>query len=66
MSDNKSPEFGYIQLPAKIFIQRYPELCQVPPLCFMVPMFLADDNYIVRMKNGRIEFGYGEDAWHIQ
>lgn len=66
MSDSKSSGTSYIQLPAKIFIQRYPEFCMRPPLCFMVPMFLADDNYIVRMKEGRIEFGYGEDAWEIQ
>lgn len=66
MSKAGSPKVDYIQLPAKFFVQRYPELCKVPPLCFVVPMLLSDDKYLVRLKDGRIEFGYGEDAWHIQ
>lgn len=39
------------------------------PFCLIIPKLLQDDKenkYLVRLKDGRIEFGYGEDAWLIQ
>lgn len=69
MSEAGSPKLNYIQLPLKTFVQQYPGVLVKPPFCFIIPMLLQNDKenkYLVRLKNGRIEFGYGEDAWLIQ
>lgn len=69
MSEAGSPKLNYIQLPLKSFVQQYPGVLVKPPFCFIIPMLLQNDKenkYLVRLKNGRIEFGYGEDAWLIQ
>ena len=69
MSEAGSPKLNYIQLPLKTFVQQYPGILMKPPFCFIIPMLLQNDKenkYLVRLKNGRIEFGYGEDAWLIQ
>lgn len=69
MSEAGSPKLNYIQLPLKTFVQQYPGVLMKPPFCFIIPMLLQNDKenkYLVRLKNGRIEFGYGEDAWLIQ
>lgn len=69
MSEAGSPKLNYIQLPLKTFVQQYPGVLVKPPFCFFIPMLLQNDKenkYLVRLKNGRIEFGYGEDAWLIQ
>lgn len=69
MSDAGSPMFNYIQLPLKTFVQQYPGILKVNPFCYIIPMLLLKDKenkYLVRLKDGRIEFGYGEDAWLIQ
>lgn len=69
MSDAVSPKLNYIQLPLKTFVYQYPGVLVKPPFCFIIPMLLQNDKenkYLVRLKNGRIEFGYGEDAWLIQ
>lgn len=69
MSEVGSPKLNYIQLPLKTFVQQYPGVLVKPPFCFIIPMLLQNDKenkYLVRLKNGRIEFGYGEDAWLIQ
>lgn len=69
MSEAGSSKLNYIQLPLKTFVQQYPGVLVKPPFCFIIPMLLQNDKenkYLVRLKNGRIEFGYGEDAWLIQ
>lgn len=69
MSEAGSLKLNYIQLPLKTFVQQYPGVLVKPPFCFIIPMLLQNDKenkYLVRLKNGRIEFGYGEDAWLIQ
>lgn len=69
MSEAGFPKLNYIQLPLKTFVQQYPGVLVKPPFCFIIPMLLQNDKenkYLVRLKNGRIEFGYGEDAWLIQ
>ena len=61
-------QVNYIQLPLKIFMQQYPEIVMQMPFCMILPKLLRDDTdnqYLVRIKDGKIEFGYGEDAWHI-
>lgn len=69
MSEAGSPKLNYIQLPLKTFVQQYPGILMHMPFCLIIPKLLQDDNenkYLVRLKDGRIEFGYGEDAWLIQ
>ena len=69
MSEAGSPKLNYIQLPLKTFVQQYPGILMKMPFCLIIPKLLQDDKenrYLVRLKDGRIEFGYGEDAWHIQ
>lgn len=59
---SKIPDIDYIELPLKIFLKRYPNFI------FLLPSFidLEDDNYIVRFKNGIIEFGYTSDDWTLK
>jgi|GEM_PF-5795171 len=69
MSEAGSPKLNYIQLPLKTFVQQYPGIFMQMPFCLIIPKLLQDDKenkYLVRLKDGRIEFGYGEDAWLIQ
>lgn len=56
---SKETKVRYIELPLKVFMRKFPELAQMIPPVFDV----NDDNYIVRMKEGRIEIGYTSDAW---
>lgn len=69
MSEAGSPKLNYIQLPLKTFVQQYPGILMKMPFCLIIPKLLQYDKenkYLVRLKDGRIEFGYGEDAWLIQ
>ena len=69
MSEAGSPKLNYIQMPLKTFVQQIPGILMQMPFCLILPKLLQDDKenrYLVRLKDGRIEFGYGEDAWHIQ
>ena len=69
MSEAGSPKLNYIQLPLKTFVQQYPGILMKMPFCLIIPKLLQDDKenkYLARLKDGRIEFGYGEDAWLIQ
>lgn len=69
MSEAGSPKLNYIQLPLKTFVQQYPGILMKMPFCLIIPKLLQDDKenkYLVRLKDGRIEFGYCEDAWLIQ
>ena len=69
MSEAGSPKLNYIQLPLKTFVQQYPGILMKMPFCLIIPKLLQDDKenkYLVRLKDGRIEFGYGEDVWLIQ
>ena len=69
MSEAGSPKLNYIHLPLKTFVQQYPGILMKMPFCLIISKLLQDDKenkYLVRLKDGRIEFGYGEDAWLIQ
>ena len=69
VSDFSSAKLNYIQMPLKTFVQQYPGILMKMPFCLIIPKLLQDDKenkYLVRLKDGRIEFGYGEDAWLIQ
>ena len=69
MVSDSSAKLDYIQLPLKTFVQQYPGILMQIPFCLIIPKLLQDDKenkYLVRLKDGRIEFGYGEDAWLIQ
>lgn len=56
----------YVQMTAREFFSTYPHMAKIPPLNFFYPKLLSDPKYIVRIKSGRLEFGYGEDAWAIK
>lgn len=52
-------QINYIELPLKVFAQRFPQLYAMLP-----PVFdINDPNYIVRYKDGQIEVGYEGDTW---
>lgn len=56
---SRIPQINYIELPLKVFAQRFPQLYAMLP-----PVFdINDTNYIVRYKDGQIEVGYKEDTW---
>ena len=54
----------------KEFVYTYPHLASSKPLCALLPHFLSDDDYIVRLTDnngsGRIEIGYKDDAWLLR
>lgn len=69
MVSDSSAKLDYIQLPLKTFVQQYPGILMQMPFCLIIRKLLQDDKenkYLVRLKDGRIEFGYVEDAWLIQ
>ncbi len=69
MGESVSPKFDYIQLPLRVFVQKFPDILMQMPFCVIIPKLLADDKdnkYLVRLKDGHIEFGFSEDAWLIQ
>ena len=69
MVSDSSAKLDYIQLPLKTFVQQYPGVLFKMPFCLIIPKLLQDDKenrYLVRLKDGRIEFGYGEDSWLIR
>lgn len=69
MVSDSSAKVDYIQLPLKTFVQQYPGVLVKMPFCLFIPKMLQHDTenrYLVRLKDGRIEFGYGEDAWLIR
>ena len=51
-----------MQMPFRQFAVMFPDVAKEIP---MLEMFLADPNYIVRIKDGKLEIGYTEDAWEI-
>lgn len=51
-----------MQMPFRQFAVMFPDAAKEIP---MLEMFLADSNYIVRIKDGKLEIGYTEDAWEI-
>ena len=69
MVSDSSAKLDYIQLPLKTFVQQYPGILMQMPFCLIIRKLLQDDKenkYLVRLKDGRIEFGYVEEAWLIQ
>ncbi|MBQ8728599.1 MAG: hypothetical protein IJY83_08980 [Oscillospiraceae bacterium] len=55
----------YLQLPFKRFVELFPDIAEKMGQTIPLEMFLDDDNYIVRLKEDKIEIGYGADAWLI-
>ena len=58
----------YIQLTFKDFVKSFPRLAEfykrsVGDILFNE--FLSDEDYMVRLDNGRIEVGYKEDVWAV-
>lgn len=52
-------KLNYVEMPLKLFVNRFPDFVQMLPPA----LDLNDDKYIVRIKDGVIEFGYLEDDW---
>lgn len=53
----------FMQMPFRQFAVMFPDMAKDVP---MLEMFLADPNYLVRIKDGKLEIGYTEDAWEIK
>lgn len=49
-------------MPFLQFAKMYPDIAQTVPF---YDKFISDPNYIVRIKNNRLEIGYTQDAWQI-
>lgn len=57
----------YVKMSLHDLVFRYPAIaaaCHLPELPIL-PVLLADPKYLVRVKEDKIEIGYGEDAWEI-
>lgn len=53
---------SYMQMPLRQFAKMFPDVAKNIP---MLDMLLSDPNYIVRIKDNKLEIGYTEDAWQI-
>lgn len=53
----------FIQMPFRQFAVMFPDLAKDIP---MLEMFLSNPNYIVRIKDCKLEIGYTEDVWEIK
>lgn len=56
---------SYLQMPFREFVDTFPEVAEDLKSLPMYELFLNDPLYVVRVKNGKIEIGYTEDAWTI-
>lgn len=56
---------SYLQMPFREFVEMFPEVAEDLKDLPIYEHFLNDPLYIVRVKNGKIEIGYTEDAWQI-
>lgn len=56
---------SYLQMSFRDFVDTYPEIAEDLKEMPLYEHFLNDPMYIVRIKNGKIEIGYKEDAWQI-
>lgn len=65
MKRSRAVKNEFLQLPFKRFVELFPELARNLGQTIPLEMFLDDDNYIVRLKENKIEIGYGSDAWQI-
>ena len=52
-------------MPFREFVEMFPEVAEDLKDLPIYEHFLNDPLYIVRVKNGKIEIGYTEDAWQI-
>lgn len=59
----KSAAIVYVEMPLSECLKRYPFLLDlVPPLRLMA----QDPEYIARISpDGKFEFGYKSDSWHV-
>lgn len=58
----------YIELSYPEFEKRFPRIAKDIGRCFpkeVIEDFRNDSNYIVRMNDEGIEFGYASDCWKI-
>ena len=59
---SRIPQIKYIELPLKVFAERFPHLYAMLP-----PVFdINDSKYIVRYKDGQVEVGYADDNWFTE
>lgn len=57
----------YVKMSLRELVDNYPALvaaCHLLELPIF-PMLYADSKYLVRIKEDKLEIGYGEDAWEI-
>lgn len=55
----------FYEMSGKDFFKEFPHMAKIFPLNLLHDKLVADPNYIVRVKSGKIEIGYTEDAWLI-
>lgn len=56
---------SFVQLPFRQFVQMFPEYAEILRQTPVFDMFMNDPHYIVRLRDGKLEIGYTEDAWQI-
>lgn len=57
----------YISMTLRELVYNYPEIaaaCHLDEFP-LLPVFLSDSDYLVRIKEDKLEIGYKEDAWEI-
>lgn len=60
---NERFALDYVQMSFAEFARRFPvQASEVP----MLKVFLSDPNYLVRIRDDKLEIGYTEDAWEIE
>lgn len=64
----KRNKVKYIELPFKVFIERYPDALQMFPPDIRLDL-LTDPNYIIRVRDDSqgttFEVGYSSDDWKL-
>lgn len=61
----KMTKESFVQLPFRDFVEICPEVAEQLRQTPFFDMFMNDPQYIVRLRKGKIEIGYTEDAWQI-
>lgn len=56
---------NYLQLPFRQFVKMFPDAAAKVRETHFFDMLMDDPHYIVRLRQGKIEIGYTEDAWEI-
>lgn len=61
----KMTKDSFVQLPFSEFVEMCPEFAAELRKTPFFDEFIKDPNYLVRLRQGKIEIGYTEDAWQI-